>query len=61
MYPIAVFKLGWLSASLPDGNAPVLELGNFNAWAKCVGAITLSFFFNDSPFKCNGKGSFSVG
>lgn len=44
MYPIVVLKLGWLSASLPDENGPVLELGNLNTWAKCVGAVSLSFF-----------------
>ena len=45
MYPIVVFKLGWLTASLPDGNAPVLKLGNFDTWVKCVGAVTNTVIF----------------
>lgn len=45
MYPTVIFKLGWPSASLPDGNAPVLKLGNFDSWAKHVGAVTNTVIF----------------
>lgn len=42
---MVVFKLGLLSASLPDGNAPVLKLDNFDTWAKRVGAVINTVIF----------------
>lgn len=45
MYPIVVFKLGCFSACLPEGNAPVLKLGNFGSCAKCMGAVTNAVIF----------------